>query len=301
MLAGSLAEFDVPTLLQTVCIGRQSTLLDILDADGRALGSVHVKGAKVVSATAGTLRGFDAIRILINAPGTWQFVVSRSPTPVDDVEPIGSVAEVLFEAPDVERRPENLATVNGTAVDAPRELGPAKKRESQRAVMAATSGDRKSRRRRRALVAAPVAVAIAASALLAVFGPSSTPRPAPVAPEVHAGLAPSPPVPAPSDSSPAPAAPPTSAATPTPVPAAPLPEPPVAAAHHDRAPLATVEDVQIALTSLGYAPGPIDNKRGPLTRRAIRAFQRDAGLRVTGRPDAPTLDAIGERLAPSVD
>ncbi|MCH9671657.1 MAG: peptidoglycan-binding protein, partial [Gammaproteobacteria bacterium] len=45
--------------------------------------------------------------------------------------------------------------------------------------------------------------------------------------------------------------------------------------------------IQRDLTRLGYTPGPADGLGGPRTERAIRAFQRDAGLDVDGRA---TLD-----------
>lgn len=36
--------------------------------------------------------------------------------------------------------------------------------------------------------------------------------------------------------------------------------------------------IQTALAARGYHPGPLDGRDGPKTRRAIQAFQRDAGL-----------------------
>ena len=51
-------------------------------------------------------------------------------------------------------------------------------------------------------------------------------------------------------------------------------------------------DVQAALADRGYYRGPIDGIIGTGTRRAVRAFQRDAGLPVTGRIDARLLNAL---------
>jgi peptidoglycan hydrolase-like protein with peptidoglycan-binding domain len=48
----------------------------------------------------------------------------------------------------------------------------------------------------------------------------------------------------------------------------------------------TTTELQMALKSGGYDPGPIDGSIGPSTRRAIEAYQRDAGLPLTGGPDA---------------
>ena len=50
--------------------------------------------------------------------------------------------------------------------------------------------------------------------------------------------------------------------------------------------------VQRELSRLGYRPGPIDGISGPLTRAAIRAFQRDNGLAVDGIASAELLRTL---------
>jgi peptidoglycan hydrolase-like protein with peptidoglycan-binding domain len=50
-----------------------------------------------------------------------------------------------------------------------------------------------------------------------------------------------------------------------------------------------VADVQQKLNVLGYEAGPNDGLMGPRTRKAIRAFQKDAGLPVTGEIDSELL------------
>ncbi len=50
--------------------------------------------------------------------------------------------------------------------------------------------------------------------------------------------------------------------------------------------------VQHALQSQGYDPGPADGVVGPQTKEALRRFQRDQELKVTGIPDEPTLDRL---------
>jgi peptidoglycan hydrolase-like protein with peptidoglycan-binding domain len=42
--------------------------------------------------------------------------------------------------------------------------------------------------------------------------------------------------------------------------------------------------IQEALKSTGYDPGPADGIFGPRTREAIRRFQGEHGVRVTGEP-----------------
>lgn len=43
-----------------------------------------------------------------------------------------------------------------------------------------------------------------------------------------------------------------------------------------------IKDIQMALADQGFDPGPVDNVYGPLTRRAIMAFQASRGLAVDG-------------------
>ncbi|NVJ07342.1 peptidoglycan-binding protein [Myxococcus sp. AM001] len=65
------------------------------------------------------------------------------------------------------------------------------------------------------------------------------------------------------------------------------------AAHLD--PLDTLSGVQGRLTNLGYPCDKDEGKLGALTRRALRDFQRDEGLKMTGEPDASTRAAIEEK------
>lgn len=53
----------------------------------------------------------------------------------------------------------------------------------------------------------------------------------------------------------------------------------------------TVRRIQTHLTKLGYDPGPIDGVAGPGTIRAIRVFQRDAGIEPDGVASG-TLEAL---------
>lgn len=52
-------------------------------------------------------------------------------------------------------------------------------------------------------------------------------------------------------------------------------------------------DVQHALKRRGYYYGAIDGDVGPGTRGAIRAYQRDRGLSITGRIDTSLLRSLG--------
>ncbi|HOB66696.1 peptidoglycan-binding domain-containing protein [Ottowia sp.] len=93
-----------------------------------------------------------------------------------------------------------------------------------------------------------------------------------------------------------PAAPAQPAAIVLPAPSQPVAAPPPAA---PRAPLPpmqvrTMRDVQQRLQDLGYDPGAVDGVGGARTQSALAAFQKDRGLRPTGRMDSVTREALGK-------
>ena len=61
-----------------------------------------------------------------------------------------------------------------------------------------------------------------------------------------------------------------------------------APAHPAPATSMSVEDMQKRLVELGYQPGTPDGKSGPRTVNALKKFQQDHHLPVTGRLDAET-------------
>ncbi len=54
----------------------------------------------------------------------------------------------------------------------------------------------------------------------------------------------------------------------------------------------TVCQFQSRLKELGYDPGPIDGKWGPLTQKAVRTFQKDKGIHVTGDLDKGSRELL---------
>ena len=54
----------------------------------------------------------------------------------------------------------------------------------------------------------------------------------------------------------------------------------------------TVGEPNEELIAHGYTPGPVDGRPGRRTAAAIRAYQRDAGLAVTGVPTRELLDHL---------
>ncbi len=55
--------------------------------------------------------------------------------------------------------------------------------------------------------------------------------------------------------------------------------------------------VEEALQTKGYKPGKIDGVADNETRAAIRAFQKDNGLPMTGMVDQKTADRLGVKIA----
>jgi hypothetical protein len=54
----------------------------------------------------------------------------------------------------------------------------------------------------------------------------------------------------------------------------------------------TSASVQVALAELGYYQGSIDGVIGPMSRNAIRRYQIDSGLPVTGVVDYPLMRSL---------
>ena len=56
-----------------------------------------------------------------------------------------------------------------------------------------------------------------------------------------------------------------------------------------------IKAVQRKLIDNGYDPGPVDGKNGPLTQKALKAYQLDHGLSPDGIPGQKTLKSLGLR------
>jgi peptidoglycan hydrolase-like protein with peptidoglycan-binding domain len=54
-----------------------------------------------------------------------------------------------------------------------------------------------------------------------------------------------------------------------------------------------IRQVQQALDSKGFNPGPVDGRLGPETKSALNQFQQKQGLQQTGTADEETLAALG--------
>lgn len=58
----------------------------------------------------------------------------------------------------------------------------------------------------------------------------------------------------------------------------------------------STRDIQAALKEAGYYDGPIDGKLGPKSRKAIKSFQTDMGLKVDGIAGTMTKKALLQYL-----
>src|SRR5262245_14646809 len=71
-------------------------------------------------------------------------------------------------------------------------------------------------------------------------------------------------------------------------------------------PTGDIAAAQQRLKDRGYYTGPVDGVIGPRTAAALRAYQRDRGLRATGQLDSQTASALNETtnattMTPAVD
>jgi peptidoglycan hydrolase-like protein with peptidoglycan-binding domain len=64
---------------------------------------------------------------------------------------------------------------------------------------------------------------------------------------------------------------------------------------------AAIENAQKTLKEKGHDPGSIDGVMGPQTTAALRAYQKEQGLDVTGRLDGTTLSKLGAGATRSSD
>ncbi len=101
VMEGELEGIDLVEVLQVVGIGRQYTGVELRKADQSTLGVLYIKAGKVVSASAGSMRGRDAFFQLfqqVNTESRKFFHVFRMQTPNELPEPIGPLGNLVLEA-----------------------------------------------------------------------------------------------------------------------------------------------------------------------------------------------------------
>jgi hypothetical protein len=99
VMEGSLADFDVRTVLEVLAATRQHARLQVVDPGQAALGEVTLKAGWILSSQAGALRGKQALAFLLAAPPRLQFRVLTAAEAVAGAAPLGQVHEVLVGLP----------------------------------------------------------------------------------------------------------------------------------------------------------------------------------------------------------
>jgi hypothetical protein len=64
---------------------------------------------------------------------------------------------------------------------------------------------------------------------------------------------------------------------------------------------ANIKEMQQKLIDLGYQPGPVDGISGNKTINALKKFQQDYGLPVTGKADKETMNKLFQRTGSAKD
>lgn len=96
VMEGSLDEFDLVSVVQTVSIGRQATGVELRDDRGAVVGTLLLKAGQIVSANAEGLSGLDAVRRLLKTAKSRRFYVYRAPG-VEFMDRVGPVSQVLAQ------------------------------------------------------------------------------------------------------------------------------------------------------------------------------------------------------------
>lgn len=63
----------------------------------------------------------------------------------------------------------------------------------------------------------------------------------------------------------------------------------------------SAKDIQAALKNAGYYTGNVDGKIGPMTKKAIEAFQEANGLKADGKVGPKTWNALSKYLTETAD
>jgi Putative peptidoglycan binding domain len=94
LLSGTLADLDLVSIAAMTSLGRTSLRLELRTANGALIGSLVLKAGRVVSATAGTTHGRDALRLLMNSSSDVRFQLAQEPLEFAMSSAIASVDEL---------------------------------------------------------------------------------------------------------------------------------------------------------------------------------------------------------------
>lgn len=101
LLSGTLEDLDLVSIAAMTSLGRSSLRLELREPTGNLIGSLVLKGGRVVSATAGSIHGRAALRVLMSSSSDARFQLAREPldfvvdaalTTVDELGHLGRAA-----------------------------------------------------------------------------------------------------------------------------------------------------------------------------------------------------------------
>jgi hypothetical protein len=105
VMAGTLRDFDVPSVLQAVSLSRQHTVLRLWDSGKRETGQIRLKAGQLLDAVQGERRGRTAFQSILRSKAHHTFRVERLQEPADKVEPMGPLASMLLDLPSAAETP----------------------------------------------------------------------------------------------------------------------------------------------------------------------------------------------------
>jgi hypothetical protein len=118
IMEGSLSEFDVATLLQTVACGRQHCALEVHD-DERVVGTIVTKSSMIVTAAAGPLTAIRAVQHLVGMGAPHRFRLNRLSGGMGDRSPLGSIHQVLLQLEPIAAAPGLFSDAEATVTGPP--------------------------------------------------------------------------------------------------------------------------------------------------------------------------------------
>lgn len=110
VLEGSLAEFDLRSVVAVVSTSKRLTGVELTDDSAAVVGTLFVKADRIVAARMGALSGRDAVHKLVTAERAARFFAFRISDP-GDVKSLISVSDAFASiAPSASERPPPIMT-----------------------------------------------------------------------------------------------------------------------------------------------------------------------------------------------
>ena len=94
LLSGTLADLDLPSIAAMTSLGRTCLRLELRQSSGDLIGTMVLKAGRVVSATAGGVRGRDALRVIMRSASDTRFQLAHEPLDFAMASALASVDEL---------------------------------------------------------------------------------------------------------------------------------------------------------------------------------------------------------------